>query len=119
MQIGTASNWATVSATRHNNLAVRTDGTLWAWGNNFSGQIGNGTGGTVDDYVTRPVQVGTATNWKSASAGQTASFAIRTDGTLWAWGDNTNYRLGLGDTVDRHVPVQVGTATNWATVSAD
>jgi alpha-tubulin suppressor-like RCC1 family protein len=100
-------------------LAVRTDGTLWAWGQNNNGQLGLGdtTGRTS------PTQVGTDTNWASVStggitAGGNHSLGVRTDGTLWAWDNNGQGRLGLGDTTNRTSPTQVGTDADWADVAA-
>ena len=92
-------------------IAIKTDGTLWVWGNNVSGRLGLG------DITNRssPVQVGTLTNWSSVSAGS-HTMAIKTDGTLWAWGSNGSGRLGLGDITDRSSPVQVGALTNWYSV---
>ncbi|MCR5890294.1 hypothetical protein LRS06_21445 [Hymenobacter sp. J193] len=92
-------------------LAIRKDGTLWTWGYNDDGQLGYGT--TANMRIV-PVQVGTATTWKSAAVGPRHTMALRTDGTLWAWGYNGNSELGDGTGVDRRAPVQVGTATNWA-----
>ena len=92
-------------------VAVKTDGTLWAWGST-TGQLGDGT--TTDR--SSPVQVGTATNWASVAAGNDHTVAVKTDGTLWAWGDNDSGQLGDGTTTNRSSPVQVGTATNWASV---
>ena len=63
-------------------MAVRTDGTLWAWGCNEYGQLGDGT--TTERLA--PEQIGTATNWASFAAGSYHTVAVRTDGTLWAWG---------------------------------
>jgi len=94
------------------NLAIREDGTLWAWGDDTFGQLGLSTGAYT------PTQVGTATNWESILAANLYTFAIRKDGTLWAWGYNTGGGLGLGDTTDRDTPTQVGTATNWESVWA-
>ncbi|MGI4866411.1 MAG: hypothetical protein ACRYFZ_20970 [Janthinobacterium lividum] len=95
-------------------MSVRADGTLWAWGNNAFGQLGNGS--TTSSSV--PVQVGTATNWVSVAAGDFHTVAVKTDGTLWAWGENFQGQLGNGSAADSSVPVQVGTATNWANVAA-
>ncbi|MCL2680215.1 MAG: hypothetical protein FWF11_01860, partial [Coriobacteriia bacterium] len=97
--------------------AVKDDGTLWSWGENWFGQTGLDIG--PGDQET-PAQVGTATNWAQVSAGGWHSLAIRTDGTLWAWGATENGGTGLGPLVtgDQLTPAQVGSATNWTQVSA-
>ncbi|MCR5890446.1 hypothetical protein LRS06_22215 [Hymenobacter sp. J193] len=115
VQVGTDTNWQSVAAGNNHTLAVRKDGTLWAWGNNERGQLG---GGTTTEYRNSPVQVGTATTWKSVAAGNDYSVAVRTNGTLWAWGSNERGQLGDGTFTNRSVPVQVGTATTWAGVEA-
>jgi len=97
-------------------LAIKTDGTLWAWGSNEDGSLG------LDDARIRvryfPTQVGIDTDWQSIVAGSGYTLAIKTDGTLWAWGRNRHGQLGLGDTEDRHSPIQVGTDNDWASVTA-
>jgi alpha-tubulin suppressor-like RCC1 family protein len=76
-----------------------------------------GIGNTTQQTV--PVQIGTATNWASVTAGDNNhSLARKTDGTIWAWGDNGFGQLGIGNTTQQNSPVQVGTATNWASVTA-
>lgn len=115
VQVGTSANWKTADAGALHVLAVRTDGTLWAWGLNGSGQLGVGTSPAQS---TVPVQIGTDTDWKAVNAGQAHSMAIKTDGTLWAWGYNANGQLGIGNTADQSTPQQVGTDTNWLAVSA-
>jgi alpha-tubulin suppressor-like RCC1 family protein len=114
VQIGTATTWRSVSAGYYHTLALRTDGTLWAWGFNYDGEVGIGT----TDTQLEPAQVGTATNWQSLAAGAYHSLAVRTDGTLWAWGYNYYGQLGLGSSASVSTPVQVGTATTWQRVSA-
>lgn len=114
-QIGTESNWSKISAGNAHNLAVKSDGTLWAWGRNSDGQIGIGS--NASSFNT-PQQIGTDTDWASISAGDEFSLAIKTNGTLWAWGDNFFGQLGDTSTDDRNTPVQIGLATNWAIVSA-
>lgn len=113
-QVGTA-NWRSIAACLGTNhaLAIRTDGTLWAWGLNIFGALG--TGNTTS--ANAPVQVGTATTWKSASAGYGRSLATRTDGSLWAWGYNYRYVLGVGNTTTQLSPVAVGAGANWQEIS--
>ncbi len=113
-QVGSNTNWASISAGGNYSMAIQTNGILWAWGSNSSGQLGDGT--TTESNT--PVQIGTATNWASVSAGGSHSLAIQTDGTLWAWGNNSAGRLGDGSTTNRTAPTQIGTATNWSSVSA-
>ena len=94
-------------------LTIRTNGTLWAWGYNAQGQLGDGNTANRSD----PVQIGNATNWVSIAAGDSHSLALRSDGTLWTWGSNGSGQLGDGLSADRHAPVQVGIATNWMRVA--
>ena len=78
------TTWSSVSAGEAHSAATRANGTMWAWGQNAYGQLGDGT----TDSRTSPVQVGSATTWSSVSAGDRHTVATRTDGTLWAWGGN-------------------------------
>ena len=98
----------------HHFLGIKNDGTLWAWGYNGMGQLGDGS---ITNRAT-PVQVGTATNWVDFAVGAYHSLGIKSDGTLWAWGFNAWSSLGDGTNTDRHSPVQIGSATNWQSVSA-
>ena len=84
-------------------LAVRTDGTLWAWGSNAYGQLGDGTGESRD----YPAQVEGLEHVAAVAAGSRSSFALLEDGTLWAWGDNSRGQLGDGTTTRRDTPVQI------------
>ena len=115
-RIGTATNWASVAAGMNHTVAIRTDGTLWAWGSNVYGQLGYGS--WVGYLFRYPTRIGTATNWRVVAAGSRHNVAIRTDGSLWAWGDNRSGNIGDGTITNRHTPVRIGTMTNWATVSA-
>lgn len=109
VQVGTATNWQSVSAGGAFAMGVRTDGTLWAWGLNSSGQVGDGS----TTQRNSPVQI-TGT-WKVAVAGNTHAVAVKSDGTLWAWGSNSNAQLGQGttDTSTHPSPMQVGAANTW------
>ena len=97
--------WTHISAGYYHSLAMREDGTLWAWGDVTGGKLGIGAEyGSVDIFgqfrgepQTRPVQVGTDTDWVYVSAGQDNSFGIKADGSLWGWGWNCCGELGVGD----------------------
>ena len=111
-----ANDWSSVSTGYSHTTALKSDGTLWAWGDNGRGQLGDGT--TTESLV--PVQEDTAaTDWSSVSAGGWHTIALKSDGTLWAWGQNRGGRLGDGTTIDSLVPIQESTAaTDWSSVSA-
>ncbi len=113
-QIGTDKDWKDFSVGRGYTLAIKNDGSLWAWGDNIDLCLGSGS--SADLYV--PTQIGTASDWKSVYAGNDHVLAIKTDGTLWAWGDNKHGKLGDGTSVDKSAPVQIGTATDWTMASA-
>ena len=119
VQIGTSS-WSAVAAgpintiyTAGNNvLAIKTDGSLWAWGDGFGGSLGTNT----QVHRSSPVQIGADTNWSKIYNGNTSNFAIKTTGALYAWGLNTNAQLGQNDLVHRSSPVQIGTSS-WTMVA--
>jgi alpha-tubulin suppressor-like RCC1 family protein len=108
------NTYVSASAGASHNLAIRSDGALYAWGANSSGQLGNGA--TIDSNLA--IRIGTADNWAIISAGGSHSVAIKSDGTLWTWGSNTYGQLGYGNTTSSSTPKKVGTDTNWVAVSA-
>jgi hypothetical protein len=93
----------------------RLPGYLFTVGDNQYGQLGLGTtGGTV----TTPTQVGTDTNWYTGDYSYNQfGIMIKSNGTMWGCGHNTNYELGLGNTTNYNTFQQIGSATNWAKVS--
>jgi hypothetical protein len=84
-------------------LALKTDCTVWAWGGNDYGQLGDGT--TIERHV--PVQVQNLTGVTAIAGGDLHSLALKTDGTVWAWGRNDSGQLGDGTNDDRLTPVPV------------
>jgi alpha-tubulin suppressor-like RCC1 family protein len=115
IQIGTDTNWESITAGDQCTFGIKTDRTLWSWGSNTDGSLGIGGSSS---YKTSPTQVGTATNWKSISIEYEHCVAIKTDGTLWAWGWNYWGQLGDETTSNRNTPMQIGTATNWSSAVA-
>lgn len=110
------NTWKQVSAGYDHTLAVKYDGSLWAWGGNDEGQLGLGY--IFSDKLV-PTQVGDETDWDHVSAGRYYSMAVKTDRTLWTWGNNNYGKLGLGQNVyGQLVPTKVGSETNWEDISA-
>jgi len=95
---------------------IHADGTLWAWGYNIYGQIGQGE--TTTSYFTSPVQVGSANDWVQVSAGGFHVLGLRSDGKIYAWGRNDYGQLGTDYPNDKDSPTQVGSATDWVFVQA-
>jgi len=100
-----------LAAGGYNSLAIKPDGSLWAWGDNRYGALGDGT--TTDRHT--PIQV--LTGVAAVAAGGIYTLAIKSDGSLWAWGNNNDGQLGDGTTTWRSTPVQV--LTGVAAVSAN
>jgi alpha-tubulin suppressor-like RCC1 family protein len=102
------------------NFALRSDGTVWSWGWNVFGQLGDGTTnwGAMTNYSATPVQVSGLTAVKSLGGRGYHSLALKNDGTVWGWGDNANGQLGNGvATTGTNVPVQTIGLTNVVSVS--
>ncbi len=115
-QINSATNWNQLSAGAEHTCAKKTDGTLWCWGDNSSGKLG--IGDKPNQFQSSPCKVTKAKDWKTVSSGTNHTCALKSDGTLWCWGDNSVGELGIGNTVIKKSPVKVNKATNWKTVSA-
>ena len=98
MQIGTSTDWQSVKCGSRYTIALKTDGTLWTWGRNNTGQLGIGT--TVNKF--EPTQMGADLDWESMDPGYFFCYARKTDGSLWAWGSNYGGQLSIGTTVDQY-----------------
>lgn len=117
VQVGTDKTWKTVAVGGNYTLAIKEDGSLWSWGNPASGRLGNGL--TSGDVMV-PTRVGTDNAWAEVFSWNNwgGSFAIKKDGTLWAWGVNQNGMLGTGNTTTQLVPVLVGGTSTYKTVAS-
>jgi alpha-tubulin suppressor-like RCC1 family protein len=106
--------WKYVSSGHYYTMAIKSDGTLWGWGANNYGQLGDGTTVERDN----PVQIGTDSNWEKVYAKFIHTFAIKSDGTLWGWGYNRYGELGNGSVSDKHVPTQEPSkSTTWSDIA--
>ena len=101
------TTWSDVSTGNEFMLAKKTDGTLWSWGQNDRGQLGTNQGPAQLGGASSPIQVGTDTDWNKMTGGTYRSFAIKTDGTLWAFGRNDYGYLGQNNTTQYSSPVQI------------
>ncbi len=109
--------WLSVACGWRHTIGIDKNGYLWSWGANDSGQLGNNSSLGFGVGVSSPVQEITQSTWKHVSAGDRHTIAIKTDGTLWAWGANYNGQLGNNTTVARSSPVQVITGGSWSTTA--
>ncbi|MEI6714267.1 MAG: MBG domain-containing protein [Verrucomicrobiota bacterium] len=142
-QVGSDLTWESVACGESFTVALKRDGTMWAWGQTPWGQQGMTQvesskrwrrvsvgryhvlalardGGLYERANGSSRQVGFDVDWDQIAAGNGRSFALKTDGTMWAWGDNNTGTLGLpwwwsGDVFD---PVQIGTDSDWVTLGA-
>ncbi len=104
VQVGALTTWNNIDGGGYHTCATKTDGTLWCWGLNTTGQVGIGS---VASPQSSPVQVGSATTWTGIAAGYSHTCATRTDDSVWCWGDNSMGQLGFGDLTERDSPTQV------------
>ncbi len=113
--IGAPNNVVQVAARYGHGLAVRSDGTVWSWGDNQFGELGDGTTATR----LAPAQVTGLTGVTQVAAGRVVSLALRSDGTVWAWGANSAGQLGRGTTTDHEVtPARVTGLAGVVKISA-
>jgi len=120
-QVGTNTTWGFLCRGQdgfHHTGAIKTDGTLWMWGQNTDGELGFNSRA---DHRSSPAQLGTDSTWaRLVTGGKENCMATKTDGTLWAWGSNASGGLGQNQnyTHVRSSPVQIGTGTDWGTETA-
>ena len=107
------TNYQRMAAGRDHSMEIR-NGTLWAWGGNQFGQLGDGT----NNAKVKPVQIGNSEDWVSINTSHLQTFGIKSNGTLWAWGNNPFGQLGDGTNTNSTNPVQIGNANNWIAVSS-
>ncbi|WP_233595705.1 MULTISPECIES: Ig-like domain-containing protein [Corallococcus] len=114
VQVQGLAGVAALAAGGLHSLGLKQDGTVWAWGYNVNGQLGDGT----TTHRLTPVQVQGLTGVVALDAGYVHTLALKQDGTVWAWGSNSNGQLGDGTTTDRLLPVQVQGLTGVVALAA-
>lgn len=113
--VGGFTDWCRVSAGGGQSIGLRSNGTVWAWGNGSGGRLGNNNSALFSSPVS---VVGGFTDWCQTSAGYNQTVAVRTNATAWSWGPNTCGVLGDGTTVNKSSPVSVlGGFSQWCQVS--
>lgn len=111
--ISNENTWVDIKTGFTHSIALKNDGTLWSWGNNLNGQLGRPV---ILGNNNHPNQVGNDSDWQTISAGGNFTLAIKTDGSLWAWGQNFYGALGDGTIVDSAAPIQIGEDTDWTAI---
>ena len=115
MQVMGLAGVTAIAAGGGHTVALRQDGTVWAWGDNIYGQLGDGTN---NDRL-MPVQVTGISGATAIAAGHEHTVMLRQDGSLWAWGFNSDGQLGDGTTTRRSTPVQVLGLTGVTAIAGD
>jgi alpha-tubulin suppressor-like RCC1 family protein len=110
VQVGLDVDWAAVACGFGYTMALKADGTLWAWGGSLCAEMG-----TAD--TNQPARVGSDTNWIRVACGPTHTIALKEDGSLWAWGSNLSGQLGIGTWPGTSQPVRVGADADWQAVA--
>ena len=108
---GSTVPWFAISVGQSANCGIRTDGSLWCWGLNGEGQVGDGT--TTKREAPVPIMAGSS--WQRVSVGTIHTCGVQTDGSLWCWGSGSNGRLGLGTAENHLSPQRVG-QERWKSV---
>ncbi len=114
-RIGSDSDWLHVATILTHTLALKTDGSLWAWGSNPSGALAQPASLM---QTNEPMRIGSDTNWSQISVGAGHCLALKRDGSLWAWGQNEHGQVGNGTTSTRFTVTRIGHDSDWSVISA-
>ena len=117
VRVGTNSDWTFVATGQGHGCGIRAPGTLFCWGRNSDGELGQGS--TQDIELRSPTQVGTDSDWVEVACGQNHTCARKTDGRLFCWGSMASGALGVGDFVEHDSPTEVPAISDWVQASAN
>jgi alpha-tubulin suppressor-like RCC1 family protein len=114
VSITTPGEWSLISAGADHVIALKIDGSLWAWGRNDWFQLGLGD----TDNRNIPYQISSETDWQRINAGYYHSVSLKSNGSLWGWGRNYEGQLGFGTTLyDGDFIYQIGTESDWSMIA--
>ncbi len=113
MRVGTESNWSSVAAGSRHSCATRADGTLWCWGDDGTGQVGNGA--STNATQVSPVRLNSDTDWTIVRSTRLHTLALKSNGAMYCWGFGS--RCGIEATSNVLSPTRIGTAA-WKTITA-
>lgn len=114
IKVNALTDVVAIAAGFHHSVALKADGSIWTWGSNTYGQLGDGSAGSRST----PVQISGIGNVVAVSSVYSHVLVIKSDHTVWAWGDNSYGKLGDGTTTQRRVPVQITALTDVTSVKA-
>lgn len=118
LRVGTNNDWTKIAPGQGHTCGIRAPGSLWCWGRNTDGHLGQGDGAEIQ--IRAPARVGAASDWIDVDTGQDTSCGVRADGSLWCWGVNTFGQIGAPpSTPFVTTPRRVNADTDWASVSVD
>ena len=127
VQISSDHDWIGVSGGMLSSFALKRDGSLWGFGGNWMGQLGDGESRPLIEFsspveklphLTRPTRIGKEADWAAIAAGAEHVLARKLDGSLWAWGRNDCGQLGVGTFISTNRPTRVGRDNDWVAFSA-
>jgi len=112
------NNWKQVSGGQEHTAAIKTDGSLWTWGRNSYGALGTNSSGFSDRRSTPVTTFVGGNDWKQVDCGNDYTAAVKSDGSLWTWGRNTQGQLGINNTTHKNIPVTTfAGGNNWKSVA--
>jgi alpha-tubulin suppressor-like RCC1 family protein len=113
-RIGSDSDWSEVAADSGHTLALKNNGSLWGWGQNFEGALAQSN----PIGFSSPIQIDPDTNWSQICAAGGHSVALKEDGSLWAWGKNDHGQVGDGGTTNKFAVTLITTDKDWQAIAA-
>lgn len=116
-QIGIDSDWEQLESGLYSGHAIKSDGSLWSWGINLYGILGIGNS-NVDSICKFPVKIGTDNDWDKIFVGDCIAYAIKNDGSLWAWGYNYSGQISGAPAGIIFAPIEVDNSGDWLKITS-